>query len=300
VSAYFEPFTPWKENYMLRNLAWELPSDADRFWNVDIRRWPPGAPGEDIRVINQTRYFFDLQPYSGAPGTVLPLLGEVPTQWIYQGSYLAEIGLIRPPPNTVPPTTTLPTGTRNWYGLPVESVLLYSSTGNGGNQYSAVLTAGNSIMGPGSIFFSNPQQPQLQTESYYFCPITNPEYAGSSTFPQPGHSQFTVTATSPLLCASVGQPSVFAGWAKQSIFNGYPDKFAYLGQYFDKAYTADPLTGQATTTETGILSEYGDFFPTEPGLTILKTKYDPDQVGSPGGAQGEARSRYRRMRRISR
>src|SRR5207249_7161277 len=69
------------------------------------------------------------------------------------------------------------------------------------------------------------------------------------------------------------------GWAKQRIVNGSQSRFAYLGQYFDKAYKADG------TTETGILSEYGEFFPTEPGLTILKTKPDPDQNNSHGEAR---------------
>src|SRR5262249_38151046 len=43
------------------------------------------------------------------------------------------------------------------------------------------------------------------------------------------------------------------------------NKFAYLGQYLDKAYNL------VTSNETGLLSEYGDFFPTEPGPTALVT-----------------------------
>src|SRR5205823_2561674 len=57
-------------------------------------------------------------------------------------------------------------------------------------------------------------------------------------------------------------------------------KFAYLGQYFDKAHKGP--NGTRSTTETGILSEYGEFFPTEPGRTILTTKPDPDQNGLQG------------------
>jgi hypothetical protein len=63
--------------------------------------------------------------------------------------------------------------------------------------------------------------------------------------------------------------------------NGDPTKEIYLGQYFDKAYKANS-DGTRSTTESGILSEYGEFFPTEPGRVILTTKPDIDT-----GEQGE-------------
>ncbi len=55
--------------------------------------------------------------------------------------------------------------------------------------------------------------------------------------------------------------------------NAYSGVYAYPQQYFDKAYLAD-TNGDATTNQTGILSEYGDFFPTQPGQVILTTKPD--------------------------
>jgi hypothetical protein len=63
--------------------------------------------------------------------------------------------------------------------------------------------------------------------------------------------------------------------------NGDPTKEIYLGQYFDKAYKANS-DGTRSTTETRILSEYGEFFPTEAGRVILTTKPDIDT-----GAVGE-------------
>src|SRR5207302_3994830 len=62
---------------------------------------------------------------------------------------------------------------------------------------------------------------------------------------------------------------------KQAILNGYTNKFAYSEQYFDKAYKID-LTGVASTNQTGVLSEYGSFFPTEPGPVALVTMPDID------------------------
>src|SRR6185295_1948064 len=76
-------------------------------------------------------------------------------------------------------------------------------------------------------------------------------------------------------------PYTLAGWAKQTINNGYNDSFGYLQQYFDKAYKM--TNSVATTNQTGILSPYGEFFPTEPGPTALVTMPDLDT-----GARGTA------------
>ncbi len=68
----------------------------------------------------------------------------------------------------------------------------------------------------------------------------------------------------------VGQPMTIAGWAKQAIVNGNPNKFGYLGQYFEKAFLVD-TNGAITANETGILSPYGEFLPTQPGAVALVT-----------------------------
>src|SRR5207244_5261571 len=69
-------------------------------------------------------------------------------------------------------------------------------------------------------------------------------------------------------------PFNVTGWAKQAITNGYAGKFAYLEQYLDKAYKMN-LDG-TLTNETGLLSPYGEFFPTEPGPIALVTMPDID------------------------
>src|SRR5438034_11724680 len=49
----------------------------------------------------------------------------------------------------------------------------------------------------------------------------------------------------------------------------------YLQQYIYKAYKIS-TNGVVTTNQTGILSPYGEFFPTEPGPTALVTMPDVD------------------------
>jgi hypothetical protein len=55
---------------------------------------------------------------------------------------------------------------------------------------------------------------------------------------------------------------------------GQNNVFAYLGQYFTNAYTM--TNGVATSTNTGVLSPYGNFMATQPGPTALVTMPDPD------------------------
>jgi hypothetical protein len=49
--------------------------------------------------------------------------------------------------------------------------------------------------------------------------------------------------------------------------------FAYPEQYFDQAYTIG-TNGTPTTNSAGLLSPYGEFFPTMPGPVVLTTKPD--------------------------
>jgi hypothetical protein len=74
---------------------------------------------------------------------------------------------------------------------------------------------------------------------------------------------------------------VIAGYAKQAVLNGYTNAFAYLGQYFTNAMLMS--NGVMTSTRAGIVSEYGQFFPTLPGQVALLTKPDTDQ----GNLQGQ-------------
>jgi hypothetical protein len=66
-----------------------------------------------------------------------------------------------------------------------------------------------------------------------------------------------------------------AGYEKQVLLNGSSNIFAYLGEYFTNAFVMS--NGIATTNSAGILSEYGEFFPTVPGQVALLTMPDTDQ-----------------------
>lgn len=127
--------------------------------------------------------------------------------------------------------------------------------------------------------FIKTQMPELTNVDYLFVDFSG--FLSNAVPPNPLQTDFTPTNTTRLILGSVGRPMLLAAWSKQSILNGFTNKFAYLGQYFDKAFKADS-NGNATTNETGILSEYGEFFPTEPGPVLLTTKPDPSQ----GGIQG--------------
>jgi hypothetical protein len=82
------------------------------------------------------------------------------------------------------------------------------------------------------------------------------------------------------MLGSVGTTMIIAGYAKQAVLNGNPNVFAYLGQYFSNALVMS--NGIVTTNSAGILSEYGEFFPTVPGQAALMTMPDPDQTNIQG------------------
>jgi hypothetical protein len=179
--------------------------------------------------------------------------------------------------------THLTSGYANDFGLTYQSVRVTESQNPLGVQHD--IPAGGSYADPlpddYSEYFQKVSAPSLTTVGYYFAQSSDPKSEVAATLaPMPNDPNFSVTNTTPLIIAAVGQPCAVYGWAKQSIVT-VSGKYAYLGQYFDKAYTTDG-SGNATGTQTGILSEYGDFFATEPGKVILKTKADPDQGGSQG------------------
>jgi hypothetical protein len=178
-------------------------------------------------------------------------------------------------------TYVMQANARNRYGLPLLATrLAWDNTSTG----SAVLSAGGSIpYRDDGAFYSQAADPDLRTVGYYFTQVPlGYSYGGwyLPLTPLPGDPEFSITNATPLLIAAVGDQSFkVAGYAKQALQNGYSNVFGYLGQYFDRAYQANP-DGTASTNETGVLSEYGDFMPTEPGDAILFTKPDLSQTNS--------------------
>ncbi|HEX3800372.1 MAG TPA: LamG-like jellyroll fold domain-containing protein [Verrucomicrobiae bacterium] len=163
-------------------------------------------------------------------------------------------------------TLQMSSGVRNIYGLTINSILVLNSN------RSVTLSAGSEI-GPldtnqPSCLFLNAAIPSLETVSYYF---NQSENIGSN----PGEGSFSNASETQLFMLGCGQSMLVAGWAKQAVTNGYSGVYAYLQQYFDKAYVAD-TNGVATSTQTGILSPFGDFYATQPGPAALVTLPDSD------------------------
>ena len=93
------------------------------------------------------------------------------------------------------------------------------------------------------------------------------------------------------MIASVGTPTVIGGWAKFSLRNS--SKFAYLGQYYiTNSFVM--TNGIVTTNTTGVVSPYGDFFPTQPGMVAMVTMPDID-TGTGHGRRAGCFARCRRQ-----
>jgi len=158
---------------------------------------------------------------------------------------------------------SFPSTSKNLYGLSLLS-LVYEANNTG----CEVACPGTSYSGGFDTWpvYQNVAQPVLQTVGYYFG------IPGVS--PVPGGTNFSTTNTTPSpLIVPFGQPTTIAAFAKQAVTNGFTNVFAYPQQYFATAVLAD-TNGNPTTNVTGILSPYGDFFPTQPGPVILTTMPD--------------------------
>jgi hypothetical protein len=170
----------------------------------------------------------------------------------------------------------LPNNIYNWFGLHLSSVLLAHN--HAGTLYLDSLSAGYTWPATNDTYYFYPQfdAPQLQTVGYYFGRMHNEWFNGNDGISPdllPGDADFSPTNQQPLLIAGVGQPVQIAAFAKKTVTNGDTTKPVYVAQYFDKAYKVDG-NGNVTSTQTGILSPWGDFTPTEPGPVALVTKPD--------------------------
>ncbi len=227
--------------------------------------------------------------------------------WYYQGyepSSPSEWGVTVDNSDT---TIGLSSGSHNLFGLPFyESIIGEYTNRNNGLYFSyQELAPGNSItlLQNYSIgqYCSWCPEPDLALVNYYFAPLIIPRLnyiyfsgvnlpgeqdaevgSGHQPYILPIMDDFKVTnQTPPLIIGAVGQPMIIGGWAKYSIQNGNPNKFAYLGQYFvTNAYLM--TNGLVTANKTGVVSPYGEFFPTEPGVVALTTMPDIDPPYSKG------------------
>jgi hypothetical protein len=120
-----------------------------------------------------------------------------------------------------------------------------------------------------SGYYLETEAPVLTNAGYYFA-ITNGYLPDG-----PGYASFSPSAPPPPLIMPFGEPRTIASWAKFRITNTSAEKYAYLQQYFDKAYEVDE-TGAVTTNQAGAISPYGEFFPAKAGPIAVVTMPDPD------------------------
>ena len=262
-------FQPFEENNYYANLCF-APANVDANGNSDtgvsILYGSNPSPGN---VQGFSWHYFTFIPYPQNP----PPTYFFDTYGLISGASSPSFATVLPAPtaqwisyiNSEDPSTTNYTipNEQNVYGLAFESV---KWPGYSHPPQFPIAYPGNVISAGLGTWFYQFAPPTLSAAGYYF--------ARHYIDPLPGEPNFSVTNTTPsVIFASVGQPFSITAWAKQSLQNGYSGKFAYAEQYFDKAYKAD-TNGNATANQTGILSEYGEFFPTEPGQVILTTKAD--------------------------
>ncbi len=127
------------------------------------------------------------------------------------------------------------------------------------------LYPGGVIPEQGNYLYPNVARPVTHVLNYYF----GRQYEQD----QPGQLEFSPTNVTPNLFVSGNDPSSypFFGYAKLALDNGDTNQFGYLGVYFDKAYKVN-TDGTTSTNQNGLLSEYGEYFPFEPGRVLLTTK----------------------------
>ncbi len=294
----FDPLWPFGENILFRNFVFSLPDVTPTNWSPyglghiqtgvhgsydDYYDFPSIYPTPLI-LTEPATYQFTLNTTNG--GTIPALLLPNSTHWlcsypldstemygdgenIVSTGYLEQIG-VTPSVQTDWQTYyntfyTMASNARNYWGLPFLSVTIAYGNSAGTATETTILNAGSQEENVDGYFYPETAQPQFQTVEYDFW----------SRSPLPESTNFSTSQTSDLLITSVGTQIQIAGYAKLAVLNGYSGVYAYLGQYFDQAYTED-TNGVATTNTTGVLSPYGSFFATEPGPAALVTMPDVD------------------------
>jgi hypothetical protein len=279
-NGYFDSFLPFEENYRYRNFMLSLSPNQDVDGSGALTTGAGQSSTYPLALLDPPTYQF--QPPAAGVTNIAPLLATNVTQWLLAEPY-NNPGAVGITVTGSPATYQLAANAQNIFGLQFQSTELAYGTGSGLG--TTTLSAGGSATPATSSvnIYSGAAQPQFQTMEYDFWQGSiylntlssgNFIYSGYSGSLLPGMANFSPTNTSDLLIAGVGQPTRVNGYAKFAMLNGYNGVYAYLGQYFDKAYQM--TNGVATTNTTGVLSSYGDFFPTQPGPTALVTMPDPD------------------------
>jgi hypothetical protein len=281
-SREVDPYWPFEENYLLRNLAFQA-SDVDSNGNLTTGVGLGFNYGDYVEFYAVPTYRFQTN-WTGLPA----VLGTNYTRWTFYDQFdssdnVFSIGLVDgedASPNGY--TLTLASSYYNWFGLPYVSMLVAGQSYPDHNFVIHTNYAGQPYTS--MDYYNQPTiypetgQPQFRTQEYDFWePYIWNETTQSYIYQLPGDPSFSPSNQSQLLITPVGNPYFrIAGYAKLEVTNSaYTGVYGYLGQYFDQAYQIDE-NGNVTTNTTGVLSPYGNFFATEPGPTALVTMPDID------------------------
>jgi hypothetical protein len=248
---------PFWENYQFRNFVFSTA-------NVDSSGFLNTGADANYELINPTTFAF---PATNSVG-LSALLGSSQTTWMVPYTDPSQLGI-----TTSSGYFYLPNNIYNYFGLKLLSVMVAHN--HRGTLYFDTLNANGYLAQTNDTYYFYPQfdQPNLKTLDYYFGRSQNNSvnyWQSLGSDPLPGDYGFSPNNAQPLILATVGTPLQVGAFAEQAILNGDTTKPVYVSQYFDKAYKVDS-NGNVTTNQTGILSPYGDFLPTEPGPTALVT-----------------------------
>lgn len=248
---------PFWENYQFRNFVFSTA-------NVNSSGSLNTGADANLELINPTTFAFPATNTVGLPA----LLDASQTTWMVPYTDPSQLGITTPSGYFY-----LPNNIYNYFGLKLLSVKVAHN--HQGTLYVDTLNPSGYLPRTNDTYYFYPQfdQPNLKTLDYYFGRSQNNivnYWQSLGSDPLPGNYAFSPTNAQPLMIGSVGTPMQIGAFAEQAILNGDTTKPVYVGQYFDKAYKIDS-NGNVTTNQTGILSPYGDFLPTEPGPTALVT-----------------------------
>lgn len=273
--ALEDPLIPFYENYLYKNLVYDFAVAA-----AAGSEFGTGAQWANGLTIDMPPLYSFTPP--SAPATLSSVLATNSTTWLggttdiplieYQ-YFFEDLGISVYSNNNAFHYNLSP-GFRNRFGLEYKAMLFtYGSPITAGIlQSEGELVLPNDQI-PG-LYFPQVEEPQFTLAEYYFGSFTHKSF--SDAFPPlPGQTEFSNTNISPLLIVPFGKLDYkLFGYAKLAIANAYNDVYGYLGQYFDNALLT--TNGITTTNQTGIISRYGDFIPTEPGRIAVLTLPDLD------------------------
>jgi hypothetical protein len=269
---------PFEDNYFYRNMVVDSTGDLNpngsMLSGIYCTGGSPSSPPppynveDSIQIPNHVPFAFPDYAFAESgttspPATLLSTNAQLifspwPSQGFIGASYVTPTNL------------SLATGQKNLFGLPYQSITEYYSDGT--SLFSETVTPGQTVLDVAaysnynSFFYAEVQAPTLHTAGYYF--------AQTDRDLLPGDVGFAPTTNSGLFITSAGTPLLLGAWAEQSV-DGSTNAPGFIEQYFDSASALND-SGAPTTNQTGILSEYGEFFPTDPGAVELTTKTNAD------------------------